>query len=58
MVPKNFNPKINQDRVVNNFFDLKNNAHEDRIKFESFKAFFESRRTKSPKFSPKLGPKS
>jgi hypothetical protein len=28
-----FSPKINQDRVANNFFDLQNVFHEDRLSF-------------------------
>ena len=27
---KKFSPKINQDRVANNVFDLQNDFHEDR----------------------------
>jgi hypothetical protein len=30
---KKFSPKINQDRVANNDFDLQNDFHEDRLSF-------------------------
>ena len=30
---KIFSPKINQDRVANNVFDLQNDFHEDRLSF-------------------------
>jgi hypothetical protein len=30
---KKFSPKINQDRVANNVFDLQNDFHEDRLSF-------------------------
>jgi hypothetical protein len=30
---KLFSPKINQDRVANNVFDLQNDFHEDRLSF-------------------------
>ena len=59
---KKISPKINQDRVANNDFDLQNDFHEDRLSFSAygeeinlghFRSFFEARRTKSPKFLPK-----
>jgi hypothetical protein len=32
-VQKKFTPKINQDRVANNVFDLQNDFHKDRLSF-------------------------
>jgi hypothetical protein len=64
---KKISPKINQDRVANNDFVLQNDFHEDRLSFpvygekinlDHFSPCFEVRRTKSPKFLPKLGIKS
>jgi hypothetical protein len=33
---KIFSPKINQDRVANNVFDLQNDFHEDRLSFQVY----------------------
>jgi hypothetical protein len=33
---KIFSPKINQDRVPKNVFDLQNNFHEDRLSFPAY----------------------
>jgi hypothetical protein len=65
-IKKKVSPKINEDRVANNVFDLENDFHESvefsvflsKNKFGSFKALFEALRTKSLKFLPKLGIKS
>ena len=55
---KFFPPKINQDRVANNVFDLQNDFLEDRLSFPVYGekinwvilGLFEARRTKSLNF--------
>ena len=34
---KKFSPKINQNRVANNVFDLQNDFHEDRLSFPVYR---------------------